>query len=154
MIGATTIDEYRKHIEKDAALERRFQPVMVGEPTEEEAIQILKGLRDRYEVHHKVKITDEAIDAAVKLSSRYIADRFLPDKAIDLIDEAASRVRLRAFTEPNDIQDMEKRIKQLEQEKAAAVNTQDFEGAAKIRDEEKQLRERLEQEKEVWKEKK
>ena len=154
LIGATTIDEYRKHIEKDAALERRFQPVMVGEPTEEEAIQILKGLRDRYEVHHKVKITDEAIDAAVKLSSRYIADRFLPDKAIDLIDEAASRVRLRAFTEPNDIQDMEKRIKQLEQEKAAAVNTQDFEGAAKIRDEEKQLRERLEQEKEVWKEKK
>ena len=127
---------------------------MVGEPTEEEAIQILKGLRDRYEVHHKVKVTDEAIDAAVKLSSRYIADRFLPDKAIDLIDEAASRVRLRAFTEPNDIQDMEKRIKQLEQEKAAAVNTQDFEGAAKIRDEEKQLRERLEQEKEVWKEKK
>ncbi len=107
LIGATTIDEYRKHIEKDAALERRFQPVMVGEPTEEEAIQILKGLRDRYEVHHKVKITDEAIDAAVKLSSRYIADRFLPDKAIDLIDEAASRVRLRAFTEPNDIQDME-----------------------------------------------
>lgn len=154
LIGATTIDEYRKHIEKDAALERRFQPVMVGEPTEEEAIQILKGLRDRYEVHHKVKITDEAIDAAVKLSSRYIADRFLPDKAIDLIDEAASRVRLRAFTEPNDIQDMEKRIKQLEKEKAAAVNTQDFEGAAKIRDEEKQLRERLEQEKEVWKEKK
>lgn len=154
LIGATTIDEYRKHIEKDAALERRFQPVMVGEPTEEEAIQILKGLRDRYEVHHKVKITDDAIDAAVKLSSRYIADRFLPDKAIDLIDEAASRVRLRAFTEPNDIQDMEKRVKQLEQEKAAAVNTQDFEGAAKIRDEEKQLRERLEQEKEIWKEKK
>lgn len=154
LIGATTIDEYRKHIEKDAALERRFQPVMVGEPTEEEAIQILKGLRDRYEAHHKVKITDEAIDAAVKLSSRYIADRFLPDKAIDLIDEAASRVRLRAFTEPNDIQDMEKRLKQLEQEKAAAVNTQDFEGAAKIRDEEKQLKERLEQEKEVWKEKK
>ncbi len=154
LIGATTIDEYRKHIEKDAALERRFQPVMVGEPTEEEAVQILKGLRDRYEAHHKVKITDEAIDAAVKLSSRYIADRFLPDKAIDLIDEAASRVRLRAFTEPNDIQDMEKRLKQLEQEKAAAVNTQDFEGAAKIRDEEKQLKERLEQEKEVWKEKK
>ncbi len=154
LIGATTIDEYRKHIEKDAALERRFQPVMVGEPTEEEAVQILKGLRDRYEAHHKVKITDEAIDAAVKLSSRYIADRFLPDKAIDLIDEAASRVRLSAFTEPNDIQEMEKRVKQLEQEKAAAVNTQDFEGAAKIRDEEKQLKERLEQEKELWKEKK
>ena len=154
LIGATTIDEYRKHIEKDAALERRFQPVMVGVPKVEDAIHFLIGLRDRYEVHHKVKITDEAIDAAVKLSSRYIADRFLPDKAIDLIDEAASRVRLRAFTEPNDIQDMEKRIKQLEQEKAAAVNTQDFEGAAKIRDEEKQLRERLEQEKEVWKEKK
>lgn len=154
LIGATTIDEYRKHIEKDAALERRFQPVMVGEPTEEEAIQILKGLRDRYEVHHKVKITDEAIDAAVKLSSRYIADRFLPDKAIDLVDEAASRVRLRAFTEPNDIQEMEKRIKQLEQEKAAAVNMQDFEGAAKIRDDEKQVRQRLEQEKDVWEEKK
>ena len=154
LIGATTLEEYRKHIEKDAALERRFQPVLVGEPTEEEAVQILKGVRDKYEAHHKVKITDEAIDAAVKLSSRYIADRFLPDKAIDLIDEAASRVRLRAFTEPGDIQDMEKRIKQLEQEKAAAVNTQDFEGAAAIRDEEKQLRERLTQEKEAWQEKK
>ncbi len=154
LIGATTIEEYRKHIEKDAALERRFQPVMVGEPTQEEAIEILKGLRDRYEAHHKVKITDEAIDAAVKLSARYIADRFLPDKAIDLIDEAASRVRLSAFTEPDEIQELEKRVKQLEQEKAAAVNTQDFEGAAAIRDEEKQLRQRLEQEKESWKEKK
>lgn len=154
LIGATTIGEYRKHIEKDAALERRFQPVMVGEPTEEEAVQILKGLRDRYEAHHKVKITDEAIEAAVKLSSRYIADRFLPDKAIDLIDEAASKVRLSAFTEPNDIQEMEKQVKQLEQEKAAAVNAQDFEGAARIRDEEKQLRLRLEQEKDIWREKK
>ncbi len=110
VIGATTINEYRKYIEKDAALERRFQPVTVGEPTEEEAVLILRGLRDRYEAHHKVKITDEAIDAAVKLSSRYIADRFLPDKAIDLVDEAASRVRLRAYTAPDDLQDIENKI--------------------------------------------
>ena len=111
MIGATTINEYRKHIEKDAALERRFQPVTVGEPSEEEAISILKGLKDRYEAHHKVQITEEAIDAAVRLSARYISDRYLPDKAIDLIDEAASRVRLRAFTAPDNLQDMEKRSK-------------------------------------------
>ena len=104
VIGATTINEYRKHIEKDAALERRFQPVTVGEPTEEEAVLILKGLRDKYEAHHKVKITDAAIDAAVKLSTRYISDRFLPDKAIDLIDEAASRVKLRTLTAPPDVQ--------------------------------------------------
>lgn len=153
VIGATTINEYRKYIEKDAALERRFQPVTVGEPTEEEAVLILKGLRDRYEAHHKVKITDEAIDAAVKLSSRYIADRFLPDKAIDLVDEAASRVRLRAYTAPDDLQDMENKIKSLEQEKAEAVNTQDFERAANIRDEEKKLREELEGKKKVWQEK-
>ena len=153
VIGATTINEYRKYIEKDAALERRFQPVMVGEPSEEEAIEILKGLRDRYEAHHKVKITDEAIDAAVKLSSRYIADRFLPDKAIDLMDEASSRVRLRAFTAPTDLQELEKSIKELEQEKAAAINAQEFERAAKVRDEEKKAKEELERQKNLWTEK-
>ena len=153
VIGATTINEYRKYIEKDAALERRFQPVTVGEPTEEEAVEILKGLRDRYEAHHKVKISDEAIDAAVKLSSRYIADRFLPDKAIDLVDEAASRVRLRAFTQPDDLQESENRLKALEQEKAEAINTQEFERAAKIRDEERKLREELEKRKTEWQEK-
>lgn len=153
VIGATTINEYRKYIEKDAALERRFQPVMVGEPSEEEAIEILKGLRDRYEAHHKVKITDEAIDAAVKLSSRYIADRFLPDKAIDLMDEASSRVRLRAFTAPTDLQELEKSIKELEQEKAAAINAQEFERAAKVRDEEKKAKEELEKQKNLWTEK-
>ncbi len=150
VIGATTINEYRKHIEKDAALERRFQPVMVGEPSEEEAIAILKGLKDRYEAHHKVTITDEAIDAAVKLSSRYIADRYLPDKAIDLIDEAASRVRLRTFTAPEDLQDLEKKIKDLEIEKAAAVNAQDFERAASLRDKEKELQDQLERAKDEW----
>ena len=153
VIGATTINEYRKYIEKDAALERRFQPVMVGEPTEEEAVSILRGLRDRYEAHHKVKISDSAIEAAVKLSSRYIADRYLPDKAIDLIDEAASRVRLRAFTAPDDLQELEKKLKELEQEKSAAVNAQDFERAAKIRDEEKTTRGRLEEQKQLWQEK-
>ncbi len=153
VIGATTINEYRKYIEKDAALERRFQPVMVGEPSEEEAVQILNGLRDRYEAHHKVKITDEAIQAAVKLSSRYISDRFLPDKAIDLIDEAASRVRLRAYTAPDNLQELEKHVKELEQEKAAAVNAQDFERAAKIRDQEKAAREKLEAQKTAWKDK-
>lgn len=150
VIGATTINEYRKHIEKDAALERRFQPVMVGEPSEEEAIAILKGLKDRYEAHHKVTITDEAVDAAVKLSSRYIADRYLPDKAIDLIDEAASRVRLRTFTAPEDLQDLEKKIKDLEIDKAAAVNAQDFERAAFLRDKEKELRDQLERAKDEW----
>ena len=153
VIGATTINEYRKYIEKDAALERRFQPVTVGEPTEEEAILILKGLRDRYEAHHKVKITNEAIEAAVKLSSRYIADRYLPDKAIDLIDEAASRVRLRAYTAPDELQDMEKKVKNLEQEKAEAINSQDFELAASIRDEERKAREALNQAKQAWKDK-
>ena len=153
VIGATTINEYRKYIEKDAALERRFQPVTVGEPTEEEAVLILRGLRDRYEAHHKVKITDEAIDTAVKLSSRYIADRFLPDKAIDLVDEAASRVRLRAYTAPDDLQDIENKIKSLEKEKAEAVNNQDFEHAAAIRDEEKKLRTELEDKKKIWQEK-
>ena len=150
VIGATTINEYRKYIEKDAALERRFQPVHVGEPTEEEAVQILEGLKDRYEAHHKVQITDEAIESAVKLSSRYIADRYLPDKAIDLVDEAASRVRLRTFTAPEDLQEMEKRIKEVEIDKAAAVNEQDFERAAELRDKQKALTEELEQKKNEW----
>ena len=114
VIGATTMEEYRKYIEKDAALERRFQPVTVGEPSQEEAVEILKGLRDRYEAHHKVKITDEAIESAVTLSSRYIADRYLPDKAIDLIDEAASRVRLSSLTYPQEIKELEDKIKKLE----------------------------------------
>ncbi len=150
IIGATTTGEYRKHIEKDAALERRFQPVKVGEPSEEEAIAILQGLRDRYEAHHKVKIPNEAIEAAVKLSRRYIADRFLPDKAIDLIDEAASRVRLRSFTAPDALKELEKQLKELEAEKAAAVNEQDFERAAKLRDEEKGVKAKLEDCKADW----
>lgn len=151
VIGATTIEEYRKNIEKDAALERRFQSVNVGEPTEEEAIEILKGLRDKYEAHHKVKISDEAIETAVKMSVRYIADRFLPDKAIDLIDEAASRVRLKAFTAPPNLKSMEQEIKRLQQEKSSAVKSQNFEQAAKIRDKEKELQTLLDEEKEKWK---
>ena len=151
VIGATTIDEYRKNIEKDAALERRFQPVTVGEPTEEETVEILKGLRDKYEAHHKVKISDDAINDAVKMSSRYIADRFLPDKAIDLIDEAASRVRLKAYTAPDNIKAMEKEVKSLEEEKTSAVRSQDFEQAAKLRDKEKNLKALLDEETEKWK---
>ena len=151
VIGATTIDEYRKNIEKDAALERRFQPVTVGEPTEEEAVEILRGLRDKYEAHHKVKITDEAIESAVKMSSRYIADRYLPDKAIDLIDEAASIVRLNAQTIPQNLKDMEDEIKRLEQEKQSAVTSQDFESAAKLRDKQNNLKKLLADEKEKWK---
>ncbi len=150
LIGATTIDEYRKHIEKDAALERRFQPVTVGEPSEEETIEILKGLKDKYEAHHKIKITEESIDAAVKLSSRYIGDRFLPDKAIDLIDEAASKVRLRAYTTPSDLKEMEDKIKSIRGEKEHAVTNQDFETAATLRDEEKKLTSLLEEKKEEW----
>lgn len=150
VIGATTINEYRKYIEKDAALERRFQPVTVGEPTEEEAEEILFGLKDRYEAHHKVQITDEAIKAAVKLSSRYINDRYLPDKAIDLIDEASSRVRLRNFTAPDDLQALENQIKELESEKEAAVNAQDFETAAKLRDKQKEIQARLDEGKDKW----
>ncbi len=152
MVGATTREEYRKYIEKDSALERRFQPVKVGEPTEEEAVEILKGLRNKYEAHHKVKITDEAIEAAVKMSSRYITDRYLPDKAIDLIDEAASRVRLRAFTMPPEVKKIENDIKQINEEKAAAVNAQDFEAAAALRDKEKELRSKLTASKTNWKE--
>ncbi|NLW07036.1 MAG: ATP-dependent Clp protease ATP-binding subunit [Clostridia bacterium] len=149
-IGATTIDEYRKHIERDAALERRFQAVMVGEPTLEETVAILKGLRDRYEAHHRVKITDEALEAAAKLSDRYISDRFLPDKAIDLIDEAASRVRLQAYTAPDEVKKLETRLEELEKEKAAAVHAQEFEKAATLRDEEKKLKEELETKKNEW----
>ena len=150
VIGATTIAEYRKYIEKDAALERRFQPVTVGEPSEEETVQILEGLRDRYEAHHKVKISDEAIKAAVTLSSRYISDRFLPDKAIDLIDESASKVRLQSLTAPPNLKEMEDKIKSLEAEKSSAVNEQEFERAAKLRDEQKELKELLDNEKKKW----
>jgi len=150
VIGATTLDEYRKHIEKDAALERRFQPVKVGEPGEEEAVEILRGIRDKYEAHHKVRITDEAIIAAVKMSARYIGDRYLPDKAIDLIDEAASRVRLNAFTPPPDLKELETRLKRLGEEKASAVNAQEFERAAALRDEEKALAGKLDEEKAAW----
>ncbi|MBR2956695.1 MAG: ATP-dependent Clp protease ATP-binding subunit, partial [Clostridia bacterium] len=150
VIGATTLEEYRKHIEKDAALERRFQPVTVGEPSEDEAIEILKGLRDRYEAHHKVKITDEAIVASVKMSVRYIGDRFLPDKAIDLVDEAASKVRLRAFTAPPDLKELEEKIKAFDDEMAAAINSQEFERAAKIRDEKREAQLELKQQKDGW----
>jgi len=139
VIGATTLDEYRKYIEKDAALERRFQPVTVGEPSLEETLLILKGLRDKYEAHHKVRITDEALKAAVELSDRYISDRFLPDKAVDLMDEAASRVRIRMFQKGTDVRELEKRADMLKAEKEQAVETQDFERAAKLRDEEKEV---------------
>ena len=152
VIGATTLNEYRKYIEKDAALERRFQPVKVGEPTGEQAVQILRGLRDRYEAHHKVKITDEAIEAAVNLSSRYIADRYLPDKAIDLIDEGASKVRLASMTSPDSIKKLEKSIEDFEKEKASAINEQDFERAAKLRDEQKEVQAKLDEAKKQWQE--
>ncbi|GER67288.1 negative regulator of genetic competence ClpC/MecB [Weizmannia acidilactici] len=150
-IGATTLDEYRKYIEKDAALERRFQPIQVDEPTIEESIQILKGLRDRYEAHHRVSITDEAIEAAVNLSDRYIADRFLPDKAIDLIDEAGSKVRLRSFTTPPNLKELELKLEEVRKEKDAAVQSQEFEKAASLRDAEQKLREQLEETKKNWK---
>lgn len=153
VIGATTLEEYRKHIEKDAALERRFQPVTVGEPSEDEAVAILKGIRDKYEAHHKVKITDGAIEAAVKMSVRYIGDRYLPDKAIDLIDEAASRVRLGAFTVPPELRDMEEKLRTLAEEKDSAVNSQEFERAAQIRDEQRELSDKLERAKHSWREK-
>ncbi|KJE28471.1 negative regulator of genetic competence ClpC/MecB [Geobacillus kaustophilus] len=152
-IGATTLDEYRKYIEKDAALERRFQPIYVDEPTVEESIQILKGLRDRYEAHHRVSISDEAIVQAVKLSDRYITDRFLPDKAIDLIDEACSKVRLRSFTAPPKLKELEQKLEEVRKEKDAAVQSQEFEKAASLRDMEQRLREELEETKRAWKEK-
>jgi ATP-dependent Clp protease ATP-binding subunit ClpC len=153
-IGATTLDEYRKHIEKDAALERRFQPITVMEPTVEETIQILKGLRDRYEAHHRVRITDAALEAAAKLSSRYITDRFLPDKAIDLMDEAGSRIRLQAFVPPPELKELEKELEILQKEKEAAVNGQEFEKAAELRDQEQKLRAQLEERRESWKQRK
>lgn len=151
LIGATTIAEYRKHIEKDAALERRFQPVTVGEPTEEESIEILRGIRDKYEAHHKIKITDAAIIAAVKLSRRYITDRFLPDKAIDLMDEAASKVRIDNMTAPTDLHELEKKIESITAEKEEAVSSQDFERAAALRDKEKELKSEYEAKKSAWK---
>ena len=150
VIGATTISEYRKHIEKDAALERRFQSVMVSEPSPEESILILKGLRDKYEAHHKLKITDEAIEAAVNLSKRYIPDRFLPDKAIDLVDEAASRIRISAFTSPDNVREVEDRLKAISHDKEEAIGEQDFERAANLRDEEKRLKEEYESKKSEW----
>lgn len=153
-IGATTIDEYRKYIEKDAALERRFQPIRVDEPSLEETIQILKGLRDRYEAHHRVTITDEAIEAAATLSERYITDRFLPDKAIDLIDEAGSKVRLRSYTVPPNLKELEEKLEEVRKEKDAAVQSQEFEKAASLRDTEQGLREQLEKTRNEWKEKK
>lgn len=153
-IGATTIDEYRKYIEKDAALERRFQPVNVPEPSEEDSIKILQGLRDKYEAHHEVKIPEEAIEAAVELSVRYITDRFLPDKAIDLIDEASSKVRLRYATQPKGMLELETEIERLSKEKQEAINTQNFEKAAVLRDEEKKAKESLEELNEDWKQKK
>lgn len=149
-IGATTLDEYRKYIEKDAALERRFQPIQVNEPTAEEAEQILLGLRDRYEAHHRVTITDEAVHEAVVLSDRYISDRFLPDKAIDLVDEAASKVRLRSFTAPPNLKELEARLESIRKEKDSAVQSQEFEKAASLRDTEQKLREELEHLKSEW----
>ena len=150
IIGATTIDEYRKHIEKDTAFERRLMPIMVEEPSVEDAIQILKGVRDKYEAHHNVKITDDALVAAAELSHRYINDRFLPDKAIDLIDEAASKLRVENFNSPNALKDLEDKLNKLSKEKEEAVNAQNFEEAAKLRDEEKNLKEALADEKKHW----
>ncbi len=153
-VGATTLDEYRKYVEKDSALERRFQPITVEEPTKEEALAILKGLRDRYEAHHRVEITDEAMDAAVKLSDRYITDRFLPDKAIDLIDEAGSRVRLKAYMPPPDLKKLEESLENVRNEKEAAIRGQEFELAAKLRDKEQKVKEEMESMKREWEQKK
>ena len=150
VVGATTLNEYRKYIEKDSALERRFSPVNVGEPTSEDTIKILEGIRDKYEAHHNVKITEEAIKSAVELSVRYINDRFLPDKAIDLIDESASKIRMKAYTQPESIKNIEEKIEKIEKEKDDAVHIQDFEKAAKLRDDKKQLEEKLEKEKKKW----
>lgn len=152
-IGATTLDEYRKYIEKDAALERRFQPIQVDEPSVEETVQIITGLRDRYEAHHRVKITNEAIEAAAKMSDRYISDRFLPDKAIDLIDEAGSKVRLRSYTTPPNLRELENKLEAIRSEKNAAVQSQEFEKAASYRDKEQKMKEELEKTKTEWKEK-
>ena len=153
VIGATTLDEYKKHIEKDAALERRFQPVLVGEPSEEDALEILKGLRDRYEAFHKAKITDEALETAVSLSSRYITDRFLPDKAIDVVDEAASKVRMKVFSTAPDVKALETQLADVKKEKEAAVTAQEFEKAAEMRDEEKRIEKKINDKKKAAKEK-
>ena len=152
VIGATTLDEYKKHIEKDAALERRFQPILVGEPSEEDALEILKGLRDRYEAFHKAKITDEALEAAVSLSSRYITDRFLPDKAIDVVDEAASKVRMKVFSAAPDVKALETQLADVKKEKEAAVTAQEFEKAAEMRDEEKRIEKEINDKKKAAKE--
>jgi ATP-dependent Clp protease ATP-binding subunit ClpC len=152
VIGATTLDEYRKHIEKDAALERRFQPVMIDEPSEEEAIEILKGIRDKYEAHHNVTITKDAVVAAVQLSARYISDRFLPDKAIDLLDETASKVRLRSYTAPPNIKALQEQINDLENEKEAAIKIEEFEKAGLLKKRQSEIKERLEAEEKSWKE--
>jgi len=149
-IGATTLDEYRKYIEKDEALERRFQPVVINEPTVKQTIEILKGLRDRYEAFHRVKITDEALEAAAKLSHRYIQDRFLPDKAIDVMDEAAARVRLQSSVRPKKLKSVEAELEQIRKEKEAAIKAQEFEKAAKLRDKEKSLRQTLMEERTQW----
>lgn len=153
LVGATTLNEYRKYIEKDAALERRFSPVTVTEPSEKDAIEILKGLRDKYEAHHNVKITDEAIETAVNLSVRYINDRFLPDKAIDLIDEAASKAHLRTYTEPEELKKLQEKLESVSKDKEEAVRNQKFEKAATLRDEEKKLKEKVEKEEAKWKNK-
>ena len=150
VIGATTLNEYRKYIEKDSALERRFSPVTVNEPTEEETIQILQGLRDKYEAHHNVEIGEDAIKAAVELSSRYINDRFMPDKAIDLIDEAASKLKMRTYTRPENLNKIEEKVNSYEKEKEEAIRVQDFEKAAKLRDKEREMKQKLEKEKEKW----
>ena len=153
LVGATTLEEYRKYIEKDSALERRFSPVTVTEPSQKDTIEILKGIRDKYEAHHNVKITDEAIEAAVKMSTRYINDRFLPDKAIDLIDEAASKARLRTYTEPDTLKELKLEIEEVSKDKEEAVKTQKFEKAASLRDKEKELKEKYEKEEQKWKNK-
>ena len=153
LVGATTLNEYRKYIEKDSALERRFSPVNISEPSEKDTITILKGLRDKYEAHHNVKITDEAIESAVKLSERYINDRFLPDKAIDLIDEAASRARIKTYTEPDSLKDLQAKLEEVSKNKEEAVLNQKFEKAAELRDEEKKLKEQVEKEENKWKNK-
>ncbi len=150
-IGATTNDEYRKYIEKDAALERRFQPVKVEEPSVEETVEILKGLRDRYEAHHRVIITDEAIQAAAELADRYISDRFLPDKAIDLVDEAGARLRIRRMTAPPELRELDEKIAEVRRNKEAAIDDQDFEKAASLRDEESKLAEERKAKEEAWK---
>ena len=150
-IGATTLDEYRKHIEKDAALERRFQPIQVPEPSVELTVEILRGLRDKYEAHHRVSITDEALQSAAQLAHRYISDRFLPDKAVDLIDEAGARLRIQRMTAPPELKEMDQKIAEIRREKESAIDAQDFEGAAKLRDEEQRLITERQEKEAAWK---